>query len=299
MMRQLTRLLMLSCLLISPSLRAAGYRYEKIDVPGAAETIAYGVNARGEIVGAYWDADGTSHNFLLRNGVFKTIKFPGAAAMFAARGINARGDIIGNFLDSKGRETGYLLSDGKFQRIQHPEFPVTLVTSINNAGDIVGLYGDDNSAYTFIRTRNGKFHVIDPPWKGGINVRSAQDNGRVLVGSADTADTDGFWHGFVRTKPGEFEVIDYPGLPVPCSMSRYINERGDIVGVFHSVNSGVDCLADIVGRRGYLLRDGRFKAIHFPGAAGTDAFAINDDGMIVGFVVDKDGSIHGFRAVPK
>ncbi len=81
-------------------------------------------------------------------------------------------------------------------------------------------------------------------------------------------------------------------------MSRYINERGDIVGVFHSVNSGVDCLADRVGRRGYLLRDGRFKVIHFPGAIRHRCLRINDDGMIVGCVVDKDGSIHGFRAFP-
>src|SRR5438876_11057901 len=33
-------------------------------------------------------------------------------------------------------------------------------------------------------------------------------------------------HGFIRDKRGEFHLIDFPGLSVPCTAPRWINERG-------------------------------------------------------------------------
>lgn len=290
------KLLTLSCLLLSAPLYAAGYQFKKIDFPGAAATIAYGVNARGEIVGIYFDDDGTSHSFILRNGVYKTLKMvPGASMMLAARGINAGGDIVGNFVDLNG-EHGYLLRDGKYHQIDLPGSTLTLLSSINNSGDIVGFgFFEDGRFNNFIRKRNGKFYVVEEPPFGFMVVRSALDNGRVFVGSLEH---EGRFRGFIRTKPGEFEVIEYPGLPAPCSFLRYINHRGDLLGNFGVVvDAGADC-ASAAGR-GYLLRDGEFKVIHFPGAVHTQPFAINDDGMIVGMIEDEDGRVHGFKAVPK
>ena len=70
--------LMLLCLAIASPLAAADYRYVKINYPGADSTNAFGINARGDIVGGYVAADGVSHGFLLRKGVFTSIDVPDA-----------------------------------------------------------------------------------------------------------------------------------------------------------------------------------------------------------------------------
>src|SRR5437660_1659589 len=110
MRRKLTRLLSgqvvkltLFCLALSPLLFAADYRFVKIDFPNATETVANGINARGDIVGRYLDADGVFHGYLLSKGVFSTIDFPGAA-LTAAFALNARGDIGGRFMDTSGTD---------------------------------------------------------------------------------------------------------------------------------------------------------------------------------------------------
>jgi hypothetical protein len=117
-MRKVIKLTLL-CLAVSPLLFAADYRFAKIDVPNSTETLANGINARGDIVGRYADADGVFHGFFLRKGVFSTIDFPGAS-LTAAFALNARGDIAGHFVDADGIDHGFLLSDGKFTQIDFP-----------------------------------------------------------------------------------------------------------------------------------------------------------------------------------
>ena len=288
----------LCCLAISPPSQAANYRFSKIHVPNSDSTEANGINARGHIVGSYVDSEGISHGFLLRNGVFKTIDVPGASVTLAARSINARGDIVGGFLDSDFARHGYLLSDGKFTQIDYPGSTGTYTSGINNAGDITGGYFKKNGTNgTFIR-KNGKFYNVHIPDSSAPNVRSAQDNGRVLVGSA-LMDFDGGFHGFVRRKPGEFELIDLPSRSVPCGGVRSINQRGDMVGAFAYLDSIEECYRPDHDRHGFLLRDGYFKVINYPGSLVTDAFSINDDRVIVGQYIDKQGNSHGFKAVPK
>jgi probable HAF family extracellular repeat protein len=75
--------------------------FTRIDVPGATETLPQGINDRGQIVGAYADAEGTIHGFLLDKGVLTTIDVPGALNT-GANDINERGQIVGFFLDDAG-----------------------------------------------------------------------------------------------------------------------------------------------------------------------------------------------------
>jgi hypothetical protein len=77
----------------------------------------------------------------------------------------------------------------------------------------------------------------------------------VLVGEATTP-PDGAFHGFVRARPGDLQLIDVPGTSVPCTVARWINQRGDIVGFFAFVDNLGDCTGDT--SHGFLLRHGRF-----------------------------------------
>lgn len=124
----------------------------------------------------------------------------------------------------------------------------------------------------------------------------AQDNGLVMVGTV-VLDRDGGVYGFIKGEEGGVEPIQYPGLSVPCTTLRYINQRGEMVGVFGVFDVVEDCLGP-GSYHGFLLRDGQFTQIDFPGALSTLSTGINDDGLIVGRYRTASGKLRGFRAEP-
>jgi hypothetical protein len=119
----------------------------------------------------------------------------------------------------------------------------------------------------------------------------------VLAGTV-ALDRDAGFRGFVTDRQGQFELIEYPRLKVPCTGARFVNQRGDIVGGFAIINSVDECAPPFEESHGFLLRDGRFTLIDFPGSPSTDAMAINDDGVIVGRYLDQKGRFRGFKATP-
>jgi hypothetical protein len=72
-----------------------------LDFPGASDTIAYGINESGTVVG-YWDLLDPNgnllafHGFKWQDGAFTQVDFPGAVDT-AVFGINARGDLVGGW----------------------------------------------------------------------------------------------------------------------------------------------------------------------------------------------------------
>jgi probable HAF family extracellular repeat protein len=73
------------------------YSFTRIDVPGAYNTEAFGINNLGQIVGSYADSNSTGpHGFLARAGKFSVIDVPGAVDTVAS-GINNLGQIVGSY----------------------------------------------------------------------------------------------------------------------------------------------------------------------------------------------------------
>ncbi len=295
-MRLITKMLMF-CLTLSSLLFASDFRFQEIDVPNSTLTVANGINARGDIVGRYNDAKGVAHGFLLHKGVFSTIDFPHASST-GPRAINARGDIAGRFQYEDGIDHAFLLHDGQFTQIDYPGASATIGRGINNAGDITGNYTDSNDNEIAFVLQDGKFHrvLVDPC---SSDVWMAMDNGQVLVGD-NCMNPDNALHGFLRDKQGNFHSIDFPGTDIPCTAIRWINEREEIVGLFAYVNTIDECYEpDTTSYHGFLLRRGKYTVIDFPGSSSTQVFAMNDDGQMVGQYRDKNGNVHGFKAVPK
>lgn len=276
-----------ACLLAATRLAAADYTYERIRVPGSIETWANGINARGDIVGLYFTADGGPFGYVLRKGVYTTIEHPDAAGL-GARRINSRGDIAGVLHDFEGGLHGFVLSGGQLTRIDRPGSSFTWAFGLNDAGDVVGTW--DGGGYLL---HDGRFRPAPSGGVHGVDYRlfDVQDNGRVLVG---TAISDAAITGFISRRHGEIELISDPDLPDHCTGVRGINERGDIVG---SVATG-ECFPPYNDARGFMLRDGEFTPIAVPWAQGTDAWDINDDGVIVGRYLDRAGRVFGFKAKP-
>src|SRR5579862_8132265 len=227
---------------ISPVM-ATDFRFVRIDVPDATATTANGINARGDIVGSFVDANEVYHGFLLRKGVFSIIDFPNAS-FTAARAINARGDIVGRFDDSGGNQHGYLLREGHFKQIDYPGANTTTARGINNAGDITGRHFDSAGNENGFILQDGIFRNVRVPKSltplhpCSTDVWMVMDNGEIAVGDFCT-DTDSGIHGYLRTKAGDFQIVDFPHAGAPCSALRWINERGDIVGVY--ANTPDDC----------------------------------------------------------
>src|SRR5712664_340423 len=124
------------------------YSFRAIDVPGAAGTVAGLSNATGQMVGLYSEQDPTlsrsSHGFLLQQGAFTAIDFPGTTATTDASAINAGGDIVGSYTGASGSFHGYLLSGGTFTSFDFPGSAQTQAIGINNRGQIVGPYSDSS-----------------------------------------------------------------------------------------------------------------------------------------------------------
>jgi probable HAF family extracellular repeat protein len=78
------------------------------EVPGGAYplgvgTFAFGINNRGQIVGEYYDDSGITHGFLLWEGVFTTVDFPGQELTGnALQSINDHGEAVGTYDNGGG-----------------------------------------------------------------------------------------------------------------------------------------------------------------------------------------------------
>jgi len=183
--------------------------FATIDVPGAgtangAATRAYGINAAGQIVGDFDVAVGTgaaTHGYLLSDGTFTTIDFPGAY-FTQAFGINDAGRIVGSTaFPGIGGDSGYMLADGVFRLIVNPAAtspgdPVTVAFGINNRGQIVGYY-TDAGAYRAYVYADGTFTEIDlPPGADHESFAVGTNNSGDIVGNFNSATG---LHGFIAT----------------------------------------------------------------------------------------------------
>lgn len=278
---------------------AASYTFTPIDVPGAiGYTAAFGINARGQIVGAYFNGTGV-HGFLDDAGEVTTLDVPFVGAFnTAALGINARGQIVGNYYDSNGLSHGFLYDVGVFTPIDVPSsdpppspFTGALGTAaldMNARGQIVGNFLDSTGAQHGFLYDAGRFTSLDDPAPipafYGINERGQ------IVGNypydPNFPPTVTEQHGFLYDV-GVFSPIDFPGASLSGALG--INASGQIVGFYFDSFGGL---------HGYLYDAGVFTPINVPDAADSEALGINARGQIVGDYSDSTG-IHGFVATPK
>src|SRR5882724_7101728 len=117
---------------------AASYTFTPIDVPGAQNTVARGINDGGQIVGQFDNATGT-HGFLKDGDTYTPVDVPGATGTIAY-GINAVGQIVGRFTDATGHFHGFLKDGDTYTTLDVPGATYIEVHGINNKGQIVGYF---------------------------------------------------------------------------------------------------------------------------------------------------------------
>ena len=265
----------------SPSYLGA---FETIHVPGSTGTRAFGINARGDIVGSYTDAIGT-HGYLLHHGEFTTIDYPGAATT-EAWGINSRGDIIGRYT-RRGMPgiRGFLLSRGSFTDISIANHLVTLPTKIGASGEIVGCVHETSGfvdMYGYVQ-RGSDVTLFRWPSTVAPGGSATMHNG-VTPGEGAIVGlyfpTPGQSRGYVISDD-TLSFFDYPGSTFTQAWD--VNPTATIVGNY-----------DAGGRtHGFYYDEGSFVSIDVPGSLLTIARGINPQGHIVGVYNDAAGA-HGF-----
>jgi probable HAF family extracellular repeat protein len=93
----------------------------------------------------------TNYGFVLHNGKFKPIVFPGAAGFTEALGINDKRIVVGWYFVAGQGSFGFAYQNGRYVSLAFPGATDTYATAINNAGQIAGEYVlPDSSTHGFV-----------------------------------------------------------------------------------------------------------------------------------------------------
>jgi len=213
---------------------AQGFIYDKgeivyIVVPGSENTLIYGIEDNGGIVGTYDDKVGR-HGLLYRRGDVTTIDYPGARGT-VARALNASMQVVGYYRDpSTGRQRGYLYDKGSFTALDAPGAVNTLPNSISNSGDIAGSYVlSDGTSRGFVYSKNGEFTTVTVPFTGATDtfVTGINNPGTVVGSYIDASGT----HAFIRSKKGEYTNLQpLENVTGMGTLLHGINDNGQVVG---------------------------------------------------------------------
>jgi uncharacterized membrane protein len=204
------------------------------DAPGAAITLANGINDLGQIAGAYVAADASVHGFIRdQRGHITTFEVP-FWRLHNVSDINHRGQIVGYYDQPGFAGGGGFLRDphGTITTINYPGAPYTEVHGINDRGQLVGAYLQPGTApnpdgtipagtvHGFVWER-GRFASFDVPGSIFTQAFGINNRGQITGGYRDAS---GRQHGFLRDR-GRYQTLDAPG----GNIAYGINDRGEIV----------------------------------------------------------------------
>jgi hypothetical protein len=189
-------------------------------------TVLRAIDDEGVLAGFY--GANVSNGFLLTEGKFRTVDFPGAVAT-ALRGINNLGDMSGTYsvVDLNADEFGFIIPRrGPAISFTLPDATGTgiVVGGINDLRQLVGYYTDATSRLVgFLRQPSGQFVGVIFPGAVITQVLAINDCGIVIgtYGDGSTA------HGFYG-RPGNLHSFDLPGAIV--TFAQGINNEGRISG---------------------------------------------------------------------
>lgn len=269
-------------------------------LPGNNDSIAQGINSRGQVVGNTFGLNQPSRAFLYSDGVMRDIGSL-AGGVTAASSINDAGDIVGYSVLQQHYGFAFLYRDGLMRNLGSlPGSDQSRAHAINNHGVIAGTSGvgpsqgpNGNQSHAVI-WKNG--HIRDLGTLGGLNSYGHDINelGQV-TGYASYAGGDypnDRYGGFIWTN-GRMRDIGAP--PGGNNVQPFaINNVGQVVGIYQRAGQ----------QRAFVY--GYLGGIHDLGALVDPAQGwwlvsandINDRGQITGMGCDPSGACTAVRLDP-
>jgi uncharacterized membrane protein len=264
------------------------FQYTALNFPGVQNTLAYGINDSGEIVGYYWDPSTTSggdRGFTYDAGVWTTQYVPSSFST-DIYGINNSATLVGSYNDSTFTVVkGIVIANGQLTLVAPPGTTQSEDYGLNNAGDVVGSTFAGTTATGFFDV-GGSFTTIAFPDAVGTFPHGINDNGSIV----------GFYRTVNDTYGGFLDSTSCPECFVPVGLNGAystfaygINNSNLIVGVTEDASGN---------KQGFLLDGTTYTLLDFPGAVNTYAAGVNDRDQIVGWYDDANGNSHAFVANP-
>jgi hypothetical protein len=267
-------------------LDADAFDYTLIRHPDApTRTYVNRMNTRGDLVGdilvgTIWEG------FLLRDGSFHRVAFPGAVHTLAL-GINERGDIVGSYNAGSGPRA-YILSHGEYRTLPAPEGYRTRAAGIASNGVIAGSYYTGTGKWRPAIWERDEFTPLDGILADlgadmaegfGINMHGQVVGHFTVAGDIFPGTANLKMYGFVYGRGGISATLNYPGSGwMSCVFD--IGVHGETVGHY------VDIATEAVAVSGYMWRDGQYVGrLGVPGAIGTYPGAITPNGSIAGYAL--------------
>ena len=254
--------------------------YTQIDYPGAFSTQAVGIDDAGNISGWYEDQNTALHGFVLRNGNYISVDYPGTTGGTALYGMNNVGQVVG--VGGAG-PFFYDMNAQTFTLISYPNVSSTGPSAINNAGVVVGQVDTNKGLYGFA-LKGTKGTLIEPPGTLFATASGISTSG-IIVGFASSPRSSTVNFEYVKGSYYRITIPDAASLQVygidptgKALVGSYINSYGDYSGFVY---------------RGHTL-----TPVQFNGAQ-TVASGINSSGQIVGlFGYLGAPDLHGFLWTP-
>ena len=226
---------------------------------------------------------------------YTAVNYPGAALTELIGGPNPQGTSVGGYtLTAGGALHGFTLKDGVFTSFDPPGSTFTTVNFINPRGDIVGTYVDARGVSHGFVLSGGTYTTVDYPGAAGTGLSSVNPSGEMSGATCSDPACGAFGatnvtHGFLVSEKGVFSAtFDPPGAA--SSTTSVVIPNGGVIGAYTNV-SGTTCSTQC---QGYMLFQGSYATISFPGSSFTFAGGANAEVHVAGIYVDAAGAGQGF-----
>jgi hypothetical protein len=260
----------------------SSYTFTSIDVANPEVPLVYvsvdGVDAAGEAVGNYGDADSDFYGFAAEGSTGTTFNLPQASSV-AIVGVTAGGEIYGDYVNQFNGQDGFIDNNGVVTEIDPPLASTTDVTGVASNGDIYGGYEDLTGTFQGFIDDNGAYTTISVPGAAATVVYGLNTDGLIAGVFVDSSNRD---HGFIDNN-GAISTLDGPGALDTFVVG--VGPQNEVVGNYD----------DAAGNsHGYVYANGVMTTLNVPGAVTVGIEAINDTGEIAGYYTDAQGNVHGF-----
>jgi probable HAF family extracellular repeat protein len=200
--------------------------------PAGEGTIAYDINASGQVAAVLENPDGSQRGILFEKG--KLIELGSLGGNYSnVRGINDKGQIIGSASGKDGRWSAFLFDkEHGMQVLGTLGGPSSHGMAINQRGEAVGFADTaDDQWHAFLH--DGSSKLIDLGTLGGkVSYAASINKHGQVVGTAALA--NGYRHAFLYDKAGG--MVDIGTLGGRQSSASAINDSGVIVGASETAN---------------------------------------------------------------
>ncbi len=266
-------------LLFSTSFSAAAsvYSITELGTLGGQSSYGYGVNNSGQVVGYSYNQNGENRAFLFENGEMKDLGTLGGNRS-RANGINNHGEIVGSAETSNGETHAYRYKNNTMTDLGVLSGTTSSANAINDNGTVVGTSRINNGAsnQAFIQQEGGAIQ--------GIQISNS------ISSSANDINNQGQITGQTYSNPGGSQAYLYENgatnklgkMGGDDSSGSGINNNGDIVGEVTTIVFDPDLDMEDYVPEGFLYSENNLTLLGDLGANSSNAYAISDDGKIVG-----------------